>query len=168
MDIIGDKQNMLMDNKYCRAILLVSIYILFIFAIIVISIINISLKYSQNIMTTWILPSGILVRHYKQRDPFDALSKYKFLDVVKNNKITHVRQFADWHAGYESVELRSNETCSLIWLVDNGYTKGDAPTLGCSIDLRDGSFVDEGGDHPKGVSVNSGRIVPIHKRVNIN
>jgi hypothetical protein len=104
--------------------------------------------------TTWVLGDGTRVRFFKREHVPPGRDTVKVLEVTRPGAPPREYTFAEWHTAYQWVELRSDSTESVIWIVDTKYK-----TVGCSLELTTGSFRDEGQGHPPGVGVGTGRVV---------
>lgn len=106
-------------------------------------------------VSTWHLRDGTAVRFFKREHSPPGRDTVKVLEVTRPGQPPREYEFARWHTGYKWVELRADESQEVIWVVDTG-----AGRVGCSLDLRTGQFVDEGGSHPLGVGPSSGTVLP--------
>jgi hypothetical protein len=100
---------------------------------------------------TWRLPDGTIVHFHIGPHTPPGRDSIKYLELTPPGGKTKTFRFAETHAGYDHVDLRIDFDYETIWIVDR-----DTQRVGCSLDLKTGTFVGESWIHPPGVGIYQG------------
>ena len=102
----------------------------------------------------WNLDDGTIVEFYRTEHNPPGRDDIKNFELVWPDGKKQTFQFGQTHAGYQKVELRSNQKENIIWLVDTFDSR-----IGCSINLKTGGFIGEIGVHPEVVGIDKGKLI---------
>lgn len=126
----------------------------------------------SNGSTSWSLKNGTKVKFYIRKDGVHPRETKKVLEILLNDSRLMTFNFGENHAGYKSVELRTNYDQSIIWIVNTsgGYNsvKMHNRYIGCCYDFNTNTFYGQSigtidgknmDKYPPSVDVFSGEVI---------